>query len=361
MSTNTAMDLPRHGGNLDLAIKQFGGTTKDWIDLSTGISPWVYPIPEIDADLWRELPTSDEALVRVAADYYQTQADRICLTPGSQLAIRILPTLVQHQRIAIPLIGYQEHRYAWEKAKHTVILYRDFEELTDLLESDKIDSAVLINPNNPSNELIPKEDVLKLTKSLSGLLVVDEAFADFKGCQMAQDSNSVSSYGEYDNLIVIRSIGKFFGLAGARIGFLIGQHDILDQLKMLFTPWSISAPAQFVAQTALADTNWQDQQDARIRQQSNVLEASLQTFILENNLDLEVRSNGLFTSLFGSDSSTKLLNLFLAENQIWTRIGDTFTSTLGPDKRPQNWLRLSLPGDHLNRLQHTLNTFNSKS
>lgn len=359
-SKNKAMDIPRHGGNLDVAIRQLGGTAEDWVDLSTGISPWVYPIPELADDLWRELPPSSEALVRIAADYYQTQVDRICPTPGSQLAIRILPSLIQHQRVAIPLIGYQEHRYAWEKAKHTVILYRDFGQLKHLLKSDKVDSALLINPNNPSNELIAKEDVLKLAKSLSGLLVVDEAFADFKGCLITEDSNSVSSNSEYDNLIVIRSVGKFFGLAGARIGFLIGGHNIVHQLKMLFTPWCINAPAQFIAQAALADTKWQNQQAARIKQQSAELDAFLQAFIQKNSLDLECRSNGLFTSLFGCDSIIKLLHQFLSKNQIWTRIGDTFTSTLEPNKEPQNWLRLSLPGDHFNRLQNTLNTFNSK-
>jgi cobalamin biosynthetic protein CobC len=349
-AVNSAINLPRHGGNLKYAIEQYGGTYKDWIDLSTGISPWVYPIPEITDGIWRELPPPVTALEHVAASYYLTQADRICVTPGSQLAIRILPTLIQHQRVAIPLIGYQEHRYAWDNAKHSVFIYQDIEELKNLITSGKVDSAVLINPNNPSNELVSKEEVLEMASLLKGLLIVDEAFADFR-------SNSVASNNQYNNLIVIRSIGKFFGLAGARIGFLIGQHSIINQLKTLFTPWSVNAPAQFIAQTALADTIWQNKQSARITQQASELEAFLLSFIQGNSLDLECRSNGLFTSLFGPDLSIKLLHQFLADNQIWARIGDTFTITRELNREPQNWLRLSLPGDHFNRLQRTLNTF----
>lgn len=348
-ATTNAINSPRHGGDLNVAIQQYGGEKHDWIDLSTGISPWSYPIPSIDSELWRELPNANTALEQSAAEYYQVDNDKICVTPGSQLAIRILPTLLKLQSIAIPSIGYQEHRYAWQNAGHSIVLYQDLAELDYLITSNAVKSAVVINPNNPTNECLSYDAILKMANNLSGLLVVDEAFADL------DNRHSVSSNTQVRNLVVIRSIGKFFGLAGARIGFLIGHHSAVKQLKALFTPWSINAPAQYIAQNALNDTQWQAQQRHRIKQHSAQLKSALEATIQSHKLDLDCRSNGLFTSLFGLHSSIERLHHHLAQDRIWTRIGDPFINKVLTQHQQQNWLRLSLPGDDFPQLQNTLN------
>lgn len=342
------MSLPRHGGNLDFAVQHFGGDKENWVDLSTGISPWVYPIPKLDSQLWRELPKPSKQLEQCAAHYYHTQSERICVSPGSQLAIRILPTLLDKQTVAIPFIGYQEHLYAWSNAGHNIVFYHNGDELHQLVTSGQVNSAVVINPNNPSNELMKANFLIQIAQQLSDVLIVDEAFADL------DNSQSVSDNLEFDNIIVIRSIGKFFGLAGARIGFLIGSHVIILNLKKLFSPWSINSPADYVAQIALSDDQWQQQQSTRIMQQSSEFESILQAFIKTHDLGLECRSNGLFTSLFGAQLIINQLHQYLAKNQLWTRIGDPFTLN---QTEQQNWLRLSLPGAHFERLINTLNAF----
>jgi cobalamin biosynthetic protein CobC len=221
-----------------------------------------------------------------------------------------------------------------------------------LVNSILVNSAVVINPNNPTNELVKTSKLVQIAQQLSDVLIVDEAFADLNSSQ------SVSGNLRFDNIIVFRSIGKFFGLAGARIGFLIGNHPIISNLKALFSPWSINSPADYIAQMALRDTQWQQQQSARIAHHSSELETALQTFISKHDLNLECRSNGLFTSLFGQHSTIKQLHQYLASNQLWARIGDPFTLN---QKEQQNWLRLSLPGAHFDQLSNTLKRFKATS
>ena len=139
MAHKIASDQPRHGGNIGDALKIYGGQTKDWLDLSTGISPWAYPTSNIELGLWHRLPAAPDSLIAAASIYYNCEPSKIGISPGTQLAIRLLPSLLTHrQRVAIPRVGYQEHRYAWQRVGHQVFDYDSFDGLNTLADTGTI-------------------------------------------------------------------------------------------------------------------------------------------------------------------------------------------------------------------------------
>lgn len=262
-----------HGGQLNKIAAQYAIPIEQWLDLSTGIAPVSYPIPAIPAEVWQRLPQPSDALQKAACDYYRTE--HLLAIPGSQVIIQQLPHIAAQQgygksRVWLPKVGYQEHRKAWQGADYTVIFYQDIKELKHL---DQQDVVVLINPNNPSGTVYSYEQVGQLFSHIeqkNGLLIIDEAFMD---CS-PQDSfiRQVTS----EQLIVLRSVGKFFGLAGVRLGFVAASANWLGLFTAHLGPWSINGPAQYIAQQALSDKTWQTQQAKFLRSQSQQLAKLLQ-------------------------------------------------------------------------------------
>ena len=240
-----------HGGRLRRAAQQYGIPLADWIDLSTGINPQSYPVPQIDPACWNRLPEDDDGLEAAAAAYYGN--DRLLVLPGSQAAIQALPALFAPVVVACLSPLYEEHPQAWERCGHKL---RRLPNLQRMLAA-MTPNVLLCNPNNPTAQSLPRQALLDAAQQLrkrGGWLIVDEAFGD------AEPENCIASVAGSDdapNLIVLRSLGKFFGLAGARVGFVFGAPDILDRLREVLGPWPVSHPSRFVAKRALEDFAWQ--------------------------------------------------------------------------------------------------------
>ena len=240
-----------HGGRLRRAAQQYGIPLADWIDLSTGINPQSYPVPQIDPACWNRLPEDDDGLEAAAAAYYGN--DRLLVLPGSQAAIQALPALFAPVVVACLSPLYEEHPQAWERCGHKL---RRLPNLQRMLAA-MTPNVLLCNPNNPTAQSLPRQALLDAAQQLrkrGGWLIVDEAFGD------AEPENCIASVAGSDdapNLIVLRSLGKFFGLAGARVGFVFGAPDKLDRLRDVLGPWPVSHPSRFVAKRALEDFAWQ--------------------------------------------------------------------------------------------------------
>lgn len=254
-----------HGGRLRRAAQQSGIPLGDWLDLSTGINPDVYPIPPIDPACWNRLPEDDDGLESAAAAYYGN--DRLLALPGSQAAIQALPSLFRPAAVACISPIYEEHPLAWQRAGHRL---RHLPTLQRALAAST-PTVLLCNPNNPTAATLARSAVIDAAAQLQrrgAWLVVDEAFAD------ADPENSVVSLaGSADapNLVVLRSLGKFFGLAGARVGFLFGDRDKLEGLREMIGPWAVAHPSRAVAKAALSDAGWQAVARARLSAQSRRL------------------------------------------------------------------------------------------
>lgn len=246
-----------HGGRLDAAIQAYGGRREEWLDLSTGISPLAYPIGRIEPFHFHRLPDRDaiERLTGAARNRYQVPdgVSLVC-SNGTQAIINQLPHLFSPSRIAVLSPTYTEHAYCWEQAGHRV------SQVSRLEDIGECKVVVVVNPNNPDGRTTDPTDLAQLADRLdrhSGTLVVDEAF-----CDCVPDLSLVPTLPR--NGIVLRSFGKFFGLAGVRLGFAICQPSVADRLVGLFGPWNVSGPALKIGAQALDDEPWI--QDALVRQ-----------------------------------------------------------------------------------------------
>lgn len=251
-----------HGGDLIAAAKNYGRTADSFIDLSTGISPWSWPVPELPEFVWQQLPNDKDGLSAAAASFYHCRVDEILATPGSQFAIQQLPQLFSPAAVAIPMLGFQEHALAWQRLGHRVIFYQDKVELLALVNQSQVQHVVVINPNNPSTEVYLSHFLVDLAAMLStGVLIVDEAFN--YGAAMQRWPNP-----RPDNVITLQSLGKFFGLAGLRVGFMIANKDYLTDFERLVILWGIANSSRYIATKALLDKPWQKRQVKRLTQRS---------------------------------------------------------------------------------------------
>lgn len=290
-----------HGGQL-LAAQRRHPAQKNWLDLSTGIAPWSWPVPTIPTDVWLRLPESDDALCLAAARYYGCDEHQVLPVSGSQVAIEAIPRSVPKAAVAVPLWGYGEHRHCWQKHGHELRFYRSFSELVQLLESSSVRYVVVINPNNPTAEQWTQEQLqtcLNLLPS-SGLLLVDEAFADVE----IDTSVGVSLLQQQDpRLLLLRSVGKFFGMAGLRLGFVLANQEWIQRLRPQLPLWGVSHPALWLGERMLQDSAWQKQQKQRIvqarEQQWQLLQTLLPQAWCEGVKCEGVKKGALFFSLMG--------------------------------------------------------------
>lgn len=256
-----------HGGRLREAALRYDIPHAYWLDLSTGINPNGWPVPPIPPECWARLPEDDDGLEQAARDYYNAQ--HIFPVAGSQAAIQALPRLHQHSRVAVLDPGYAEHAYAWRHVGHEVIAVAA-ERLDEVVQGS--DVLLLTQPNNPTGVRFPVEQVLHWHTQLTargGWLIVDEAFMD------VTPEHSLCPFSSREGLIVLRSLGKFFGLAGARVGFVCAHPALLARLRTVLGPWAVNGPARRVATAALDDRAWQADMRKRLVAAGARLHASL--------------------------------------------------------------------------------------
>lgn len=311
-----------HGGRLDEAVAKFGGAHKKWLDLSTGINSAAYPMPEIDHRAWAQLPqqTEMEQLLNVAKSAYGATDEAKCVVAaGSQAFIQAVPTLFKPQSVAIVGFTYQEHGICWQQAGHDVLVADGFESAE---ASARI--IVLVNPNNPDGRTHDPAILAELAKRLAakgGLLVVDEAF-----CDMTPEQSAMKFSGQ-PGLLVLRSFGKFFGLAGLRLGFAFGPELLIERLRQSLGPWPVSGPAIAVGTKALLDKSWIKRTKGRLAKNRSAFEQVL----AKANLSV-VGGTDLFV-LIQTDNASKLYE-HLASKHILTR----------PFPGREDWLRMGIPG-----------------
>ena len=247
-----------HGGRLRAAATHYRIALADWLDLSTGINPRGYPPPPVDPRCWLRLPEENDGLESAAASYYG--CTDILPVAGSQAAIQALPAALGasggKHNVGILTPGYAEHAHAW---RHCNPIPLEAAGIEDSIGS--LDILLLVNPNNPTGHTWPLEQLLDWHQRLSargGWLIVDEAFVDVTpGFSLARHAGG-------HGLVVLRSLGKFFGLAGARVGFVLAAQSVRDTVREMLGPWALSGPARVVARQALLDSTWQTETRARL-------------------------------------------------------------------------------------------------
>ena len=322
-----------NGGQLNTVARKFNLSVNECVDLSTGINPNGWPVPTLPPTVYNRLPEDDDGLVSAARKYYQ--ADNILPVAGSQAAIQCLPMLRSACRVGIIDPAYEEHAYCWKKSGHDVRLLAD----KDINESiDQIDVLLIINPNNPTGVKFSVEQLMDWhtrLKKRNGWLIVDEAFMDSSEC------SSILKYSIQSGLIVLRSLGKFFGLAGLRVGFVFAEQDLLTKLSQILGPWTLSNPSRFIASQALLDKQWQQNTRLSLEQQSKRLAQLMTEYNLKpdggthlfhwvrhekaHEIFEHLAAQGVFVRYFESTSS---LRFGLPKNETqWNKLQSALTVT----------------------------------
>jgi cobalamin biosynthetic protein CobC len=313
-----------HGGNLREAQQHYGGA--DWIDLSTGINPVGYPVPALDHDAWHRLPETDPALAAAACDYYGAGA--LLPVAGTQAAIQALPRLRPSSRVTVAAPSYAEHAHHWAQHGHA-LRQIGYPMLEAAVGSSEV--VVVCNPNNPTGEVVPPAVLLRWARELGargGWLVVDEAFGD------TAPELSVAAHAGQPGLIVLRSLGKFFGLAGLRLGFVAAEAPLLAALSDMLGPWAVSGPAQSIALAALRDTPWQQAAQARLVRDGARLRGLL--------ADHGIQAAGTPLFHWWAEARPEEFHDHMARHAIWVRLFRQAARgiRLGLPARERDWVRI---------------------
>lgn len=240
------------------------------MDLSTGINPHSYPLFDLPATALSRLPEAGQLreLAEIAASAYGApSAAHVAAAPGTQILLPRVASLVRPGKALVLGPTYAEHARAAAIAGHAVAEVSDFDALGEA------DLAVLVNPNNPDGRVIEKARLLDLAARLrakSGLLVVDEAFMDVGPIEQSL-AGDVGAGG----IVVLRSFGKFFGLAGVRLGFALADQLTAERLDAQLGPWAVAGPALEYGIRALSDTGWQEDMRVRLASDAKRLDALL--------------------------------------------------------------------------------------
>lgn len=291
-----------HGGGLDAAIGTFGGARPDWIDLSTGINQVPYPLPALPQSCWTELPdrVALERLETAARAFWQVPDwAEVVVAGGTSALIAALPRALAGAAVDIPAPTYNEHAAAFAAAGWQI--------------GTGSEVRVLVHPNNPDGRLWTAADLG------TGNAVIDESFCDVLPAASLMPALTPQR-------VILKGIGKFWGLAGLRLGFAICAPEMAARLRTLLGPWPASGPALAIGAAALSDTDWAEETRRRLAQDA----ARLDT-LLRRAGARPVGGTSLFRLVETADAAR--WQRHLAERHIWTRIF--------PYSR--TWVRFGLP------------------
>ncbi len=258
----TPAALLGHGGRLGAARTAYPAAPTPWLDLSTGINPRPYPLPVLGPEAWSRLPDPQalRALEQAAAAAFGVDDPaRVVAAGGSEALIRLLPRLLTARRVAIGSPTYGGHAEVWRAAGADLVPVDD----------PTADLRVLVNPNNPDGRAFSPDRIAELT---DGPLLVDEAFVETDpGLSVA----SLAGAADHRRLMVLRSFGKFYGLAGVRLGFLVAEPALAARARQALGDWPVSGPAIAAGLTAYADPAWADDTRRRLVADAARLDALL--------------------------------------------------------------------------------------
>lgn len=323
-----------HGGRLAAARRAFPHAAEPFIDLSTGINPVPYPLPDFAPDVLARLPEPEAQadLEQAAAEAYGAHArELVAAAPGTQILINLLPRLFPARSVSVVSPTYSEHASCWRAAGAEVRAIGATGHCGDA------QVVVLCNPNNPDGRRHDPANLERLAERQAerdGLVVVDEAFADFEDGPL-----SVVPLLPRRGLLVLRSFGKAYGLAGLRLGFLLGDVAAVQRVRQALGPWAVSGPALVAGRAALRDAAWRDRARRRLVGDA----ARLDDLLAKAGLAV-MGGTSLFRLAVHGDAAA-----------VYQRLGKAGILVRRFPEQP-TWLRFGLPADDVawNRLRQAL-------
>jgi cobalamin biosynthetic protein CobC len=275
-------------------------------------------VPPLSPDLFSRLPepAALDRLATIAAEAYGAPSPECVVpAPGTQILLAPVAALVRPGKAAVLGPTYGEFARAAALAGHDVAEVQDISQLRDA------DLAVVANPNNPDGRILKTDELLDLAdaRGSHGLLVMDEAFMD-----VGPVGASLGGEVARRNIVVLRSFGKFFGLAGLRLGFALARPEITARLAAALGPWAVAGPAIAIGEIALADYEWAKVMRKRLDGEARQLDAALAGSRIEvvggTSLFRLVRTSAA-DRLFHHLGRAGILLRRFPEHTAWLRIG----------------------------------------
>jgi L-threonine-O-3-phosphate decarboxylase len=254
---------PTHGGNLDWAVTLINCSTSAVLDFSASINPLGPPSSTIEAIIKgiKELvhyPNPDYPQFRQAiGQHHHISPDWVLPSNGAaELLTWIAWEAHNLHGVLLPSPCFADYKRALNTFNIPFQSY-DLEDLTTGLKQPTNNVALLVNnPHNPTGKLWDKNTLIPYLKEFP-LVVIDEAFMDF--LPPNDQESLIDLIADYDNLIIIRSITKFYSLPALRIGYGITHPDRIKKWQQWRDPWSVNSLASLAGIEALKDTEFQQQ------------------------------------------------------------------------------------------------------
>ncbi len=279
-----------HGGGVDAAVQKYGGVRSDWIDLSTGINPVPYPVSKISDRAWATLPDqqAQQALVQAARRFWKIPRNLAVLpTNGASAPIAMIPRMHPAGTVRIDHPTYNEHAAAFQATGWQIT-------------KAATDAHVVVHPNNPTGNYFDGQMNARLN-------IIDESFCD------VDPAKSRIADALRGDVLILKSFGKFWGLAGVRLGFVIGDPALVTPLQDALGPWPVSGPALQIATKALNDPDWAESTRGRLRNDSDRLDTLMQSS------GAELLGGTTLFRLYDVDNAAAF-QAKLARHHIWSRV-----------------------------------------
>lgn len=311
-----------HGGRLAEARRKHPSAPTPWLDLSTGINPEGWRRGRAPLAALARLPDPAEvaALEAAAAEFFGCDPARVVAVSGAEAGLRLLPSVLDTARVAIASPTYGSHAEAWKLAGIRVT-----EVERSVLFRQPTDAFVVVNPNNPDGTLTSGAELV--AGAAGRWLVIDESFIE-----TAPEMSAIPVMG--DRTIVLRSFGKFHGLAGVRLGFVVASPELAARLRRRIGDWPVGADAIAMGIAAYGDMAWAERTRRRLARDAARLDGLLveagfeviggtSLFRLTRSGDAKRRANalaeqGVLVRIFAHDAT--LIRVGLPGRADWPRL-----------------------------------------
>jgi cobalamin biosynthetic protein CobC len=272
-----------------------------------------------------------EAVAAVAFGVDDPQ--RVVATGGTEPALRLLPYVLRQKVAIVAGPTYGSHADGWQSAGVTARVVAE-SQLEDLVADHT--ALIVVNPNNPDGRIVGRERLRRLHDAAGargGVLVVDEAFAE-----VAPDSSVADIAGSSvaERLVVLRSFGKFYGLAGMRLGFVVGAPGLMARIRAVIGDWPVSADALAAGLAAYADGDWAQRMRLRLAHSARRLDGLLGRHGFEI-----VGGTSLYRLVRAEDAPVRFERLAAAGILIRPFQHDSSLLRFGLPGTPAAWRRLS--------------------
>ncbi len=257
--------LSGHGGNIKQICDAYGLDPDEIIDFSASINPLGYPaavrkaVTEQFNDVQHYPDSRSTDLRKIIAEKISCNESNVIIGNGSNELFYLIPRALKPGKGVLLQPTFAEFKDAFNNSNIEVVeIINDDKEFPIInpniskLKSDEGSMVFLCNPNNPTGQLTRKEDIMELVNdNPNRLIVIDEAFMDF-----VEDSEKYSVIKDaplMDNLIVVRSLTKFYAFPGLRLGYLVTNESIINKLMQYKEPWTVNTIAQVAGMAAIND------------------------------------------------------------------------------------------------------------